>query len=644
MVRPLKSDAPQRDSAVGAVESQRDARASRRPWFAMGIAVLASAAMLIVGTLAMRTADRSLFETSPRYLEFHRQTSVITHLDEVLTMSALMYAATGDSSWRVRYEENLEPLDAAILRVRATSPALFDSAMGDETDEANQALVAMETSAINLTALGRGSEAMQILRGEEYLRQKDIYAEGNARAIKVLGESIERTAEKEARQLEALQLATYVLGAVVLSAWILVIRVLRRDGARSKALALAACAADQAKSEFLANMSHEIRTPLTAIIGFAEVLQQEIHEPSSREAWPAHVESICRAGRHLLSIINDILDLSKIEARQMEVEQTQVNLEALLLEIESLLRPRALSKQLQYSTTIEAAIPSFIVSDPTRLRQILFNLVGNAIKFTATGSVSIRIRPVDRPDGGRIQFDVVDTGPGMSAAQKARLFTAFSQADSSITRAYGGTGLGLTICRRLAELLGGTVELVRSELNEGSCFRIEIPLVPAAGTGSLSTLAVVQSKSAESRSAPGETISLPVRVLLVEDGEDNRRLISHFLRKAGATVDLAENGQEALERIEICRRTGQTYQLVLSDMQMPVLDGYGLAVALRRQGDRTPLIALTAHAMESDRQKCIAAGCNDYVTKPVDRLTLLRACRRWSIQTESENSSAASAA
>ncbi len=375
-------------------------------------------------------------------------------------------------------------------------------------------------------------------------------------------------------------------------------------------------AASRIKAEFVANMSHEIRTPLTAILGFADILQGE---ELPREQHQEYLEIIRRNGEHLLTIINDILDLSKIEADKLTIEQVAFSVPQLISEVASLMRVRAKGKNLDLDVAYGPGVPERLVSDPVRLRQILVNLVGNAIKFTEVGGVRLIVSMIPPGEGdATVQFEVADTGIGMTSEQIDRLFKPFSQADSSTTRHFGGTGLGLTISKRLAKMLGGDI-VVESEPGRGSRFSVTID----AGFVEEDTMmaeaheAVVARKDLSTSDAHGE---LSGRVLLAEDGPDNQRLVGFLLRKAGLEVDVAENGRVALERVE---QAPAGYDLILMDMQMPEMDGYEAARRLREQGYRGTIIALTAHAMEGDREKCLAAGCDDYASKPIERRKLV---------------------
>ncbi|MDY0165229.1 MAG: PAS domain S-box protein [Thermoguttaceae bacterium] len=406
---------------------------------------------------------------------------------------------------------------------------------------------------------------------------------------------------------------------------------------RSRELAVQANAACQSKSEFLANMSHEIRTPMTAILGFAETLLNEPDSDCTQAERRRAIETIRRNGEHLLALINDILDLSKIEAGKIDVARTRCVPANLLAEVRALMWLRAEEKHLPLTVEYQGLIPEWIDTDPLRLRQILINLVGNAVKFTKRGSVRIVVQLLnDLPGGARLRFDVIDTGIGIAEPQIARLFQPFTQADSSTTRQFGGTGLGLTISKRLAEVLGGDIT-VTSTPGVGSTFSLIIETGSLAGvallelpseTGDLSQLAPVLSGE---NSLP-EHSRLDCRILLAEDGPDNQRLIAHLLEKAGADVTVVENGQAAVDEALAAEQRGSPFDVILMDMQMPVMDGYAATQKLRQRGYKGAIVALTAHAMADDRRKCLDAGCDDYATKPIDRARLLKvvaehACR-----------------
>ncbi len=401
-------------------------------------------------------------------------------------------------------------------------------------------------------------------------------------------------------------------------------------------LAVAAEAASKAKSEFLANMSHEIRTPLTAILGYADLLADAGDITPQRRGETIAV--IRRAGEHLLTVVNDILDLSKIEAGRLEVEQIESDIPRILEAVSSLMSPRAQAKGITLGVGLDTPMPARATLDPTRFRQILINLVGNAVKFTDVGTVTLRVsaqqpgadgqRGPDAASGGRccLCIDVEDSGQGMSPEQADRLFSHFTQADASVTRRHGGTGLGLAISRRLARLMGGDVTLVRTAPGRGSTFRLVLPIAVCPDAPWVDRFAHAEVQPS---AQPQSETAFRGRILLAEDGPDNRKLISFHLSRAGAQVDIAENGKIALEMIAAAAQRGQPYDLLVSDMQMPEMDGYSLARALRGQGNPIPIIALTAHAMAEDRQRCVEAGCDDYASKPIDRARLLASCALW---------------
>ncbi|RMH23697.1 MAG: PAS domain-containing hybrid sensor histidine kinase/response regulator, partial [Planctomycetota bacterium] len=381
----------------------------------------------------------------------------------------------------------------------------------------------------------------------------------------------------------------------------------------------AADAASRTKSEFLANMSHEIRTPMTAILGYTELLLDPAQPPDERAR---AIETIRRNGEHLLALINDILDLSKIEAGRMDLERLSFDPLRVVMDVESLMSARAAEKGIALSVERRTPVPVSITADPTRLRQVLVNLVGNAVKFTGEGGVRI---VVSFEPPSTLRFEVLDTGPGMTQEQLDGIFEAFQQADSSVTRKHGGTGLGLAISRRLAESLGGGIT-VESEPGRGSAFTLAIDTGDVSGVRLLNPDEPIRADDARPDDHEAAVDLSGVRVLLAEDGPDNQRLLSHHLRKAGATVTVVETGADALERAQLARDAGEPYDLVLMDMQMPVMDGYTATRELRARGYTIPVIALTAHAMTSDRAKCLAAGCDDYASKPISRAALLRVC------------------
>ena len=369
---------------------------------------------------------------------------------------------------------------------------------------------------------------------------------------------------------------------------------------------MAAEAESQTKSMFLANMSHEIRTPLTAIIGFSESLLTEKFDKTQRNRV---VDTIIRNGTHLQQVINDILDLSKIEAGQLEIEQISASPFLLVGEVDSLLGMKARDKGLEFKINYHFPLPAKIQTDPTRLKQILINLISNAIKFTDVGRINIDVSCLD--DCKQIRFVITDTGTGMTPAEIEHVFNPFTQADSTTTRKYGGTGLGLPISLKLATQMEGHLTCV-SNKDKGSCFTLSLPTHCSDDMVPIQCLEDV-SLYHDEEFVQTEIKPLAGSILLAEDSPDNQELIAMYIRKTGATLSIAEDGRQA---VEMCK--DNKFDLILMDMQMPVMDGLQAIIMLRANGYTGPMVSLTANAMMSDREKCLAAGADDYLVKPIN--------------------------
>lgn len=373
--------------------------------------------------------------------------------------------------------------------------------------------------------------------------------------------------------------------------------------------------ASASKSAFLANMSHEIRTPMTAVLGFTEILKDSTLTQAER------IDAISRidnSGRALLRLIDDILDISKIEAGRLDIQKSRFSPVAVVSDVVSFMRVNAERKGISLRLKVDASVPTEATSDPGRLRQILVNLIGNAIKFTSVGEVLVSLKA---EDFRYLIFEVRDTGIGISEEDLKKLFKPFAQADGSITRKFGGTGLGLVLSRRLAETLGGSLDVAESIVGVGTTFVVRIDAKPFSYTEGPSAPSIPEIKHDGGARAELED----VRVLLAEDVIDNQILISKYLEKAGASVAFANNGAEAVELA-----LQRDFDIILMDIQMPVLDGIRATKELRSKGYTGPIVALTAHAMAEEVKKSIEAGCNAHLTKPIDKKALVEAVQKFS--------------
>jgi len=387
----------------------------------------------------------------------------------------------------------------------------------------------------------------------------------------------------------------------------------------------AAESASIAKSEFLANMSHEIRTPMNGIIGLSNILLQDTLQDKHRE----HLALIHRSAIRLMTIINDILDFSKLEAGRFEVERNPFSLKSILQEVIQPMEPTAYRKNIRLHFEVDADVPDTLIGDQTKLIQVLTNLVDNSLKFTKKGQVVIRVCPhrVAGQSNSAFLFEVADTGIGIKEGYRAHVFESFSQADSSHSRRFGGTGLGLSISRGLVELMGGDIWF-ESHPGRGTRFFFTLPMSPPRKNDRS-----LKHPNVTSEPLPEILLGQGKRILVAEDEYINKILIRTLLKQAGYHVTLVNNGREAVEAWR-----GGVFECILMDIQMPEMDGYE-AVDRIRQGEKNtehiPIIAMTAHALWSDRQKCLEAGMDDYVAKPIDGDTVLKLLRRYLSQTDS---------
>ncbi|AXY76852.1 response regulator [Paraflavitalea soli] len=419
-------------------------------------------------------------------------------------------------------------------------------------------------------------------------------SDARGRQLAAITGGVQRSGQK------AIQFSYIVMALVLLAAalvFLYIIYIIRKLIRSEKMLRDTA----RIKENFLANMSHEIRTPMNAIVGFTQLLGQKNLDSDAKH----YVQTIERSGENLLAIVNDILDISKIEAGMMRIEHVPFSLRGLIDSIETMVQPRAASKGIQLQVEIDNTIPDILEGDPVRLTQILNNLLGNALKFTEAGTVSLKVAVEEHHDNTvKIRLAVSDTGIGIEPQKLKHIFGRFEQADDTITRQYGGTGLGLSIVRDLVELQGGTIE-VESNPGSGTVFYAVIPYI-------ISTSQIVDNLAAARSPLPGTPASNVV-VLITEDNEFNQSLLMHIFRNWNLPFEIANNGFEAIEKLKT-----KKYDLVLMDIQMPVMDGYTAARKIRNELKLdVPIIAMTAHAMPGEKEKCLSYGMNDYLAKPV---------------------------
>ena len=532
------------------------------------------------------------------------------------------YLLTGSDRYLTPYRDARADIDRAYARLAELTTAdrvqkrrvkslrpLIDRKFEELKETIDLYRGGRRDDALEVVRSDRGQRVMQSVRDvtEELIReeQRTLARRDAARdRSRAIGYTTAVT-------LTLLEIATLAIAVRMLTAYLRAVAAARRR----------AELASRARGEFLANMSHEIRTPMTAILGYADILRDRVDDPDDEHL----VDTINNNGRHLLRILSDILDLAKIDAGHLSVDRRQTALEPLVADLYSTLAVLAGRKSLAFEIEFENPVPRVLNTDAVRLRQVLFNLIGNAIKFTERGHVRVRLSFEEATND--LVVRISDSGVGIEPEKVAAIFEPFEQQDTSATREHEGTGLGLAICQRLAGALGGTIS-VESEPGLGSTFVLRVDCGDLTDVDLIHATVTVKRSEPPARRLRGDELSC--RVLVVDDRREIRFLARRLIESAGGNVVEAENGSEAVKLLGEDDAIGHSIDVCLMDMQMPVMDGYEATRRIRRRGLTLPIIALTANSMVDDRKRCLAAGCSDYLAKPIDSQKLVEKLAAWS--------------
>lgn len=611
-------------------ESTRTAGRAVQPVLYVALAIVLGA----VGGLCWTTYDSygGARERSDRLHELQELRSTILHSGEALSMSAGMAAATGDPLWEKRYRANESALREAIARASELSARAGDRLPVAARDGAEIGLGRINVYSRGLIHAGQTQERQSGFPVAAYAEMKEKYDKG----VREIDQHLERISQSalEAAATEGLYQGLLLLGLVpaLIGAWLYMLRALHSNHQQFGRYQRKLLEASEEQDQFLSRMSHSIRSPLTSVLGYTDLLMDT--DPP-REERDEYLGVIRRNGENVLTILGDLLDLYQLKSRKVVFERVEICPFDILSEVSRFTREQVEERSLEFVTEAEGKIPSMITTDLERVRQVLVTLVSNAIQFTESGRIRIGIRlvPVEGSDRHLLEFKVADTGRGMSPQQADRVFDAYSRSGKDSRSRAGGTGLGLAIARELARGLGGDITLETS-LGQGTCvtFTIDVgtlervPLMEAPEGFQPRERGPAPPKPAKAaKPAELELITgLSGRLLLAEDTADVRAFLASVLRKAGLEVEMAEDGEVAFEKAIAAWETGQPFDAVLMDMQMPVLNGFDATAKLREKGYQGPIIAITSHALKGDRERCIEAGCDAYTSKPIDRQHLLR--------------------